>query len=75
MSFYLIRYQALAIAEDRSSDNKTDSISTGKKINPDWIIGLGENSNNMQVSTMLDKLLSVSKATICIACSFFLFPR
>ncbi len=46
------RYQALAVAGDSGEGGgkpKTDHIVSGRKIAPDWILGLGEDVGQIQV--------------------------
>ncbi len=69
------RYQALAVSEDSGGGGggkaKTDHIVTGRKINPDWILGLGEEVTcRMQVipSEKRDRpstLVVVGTRTVC----------
>ena len=43
MRWIFSRYQTLAVAGDQSGGKeKTDDIKTGKRISPDWVLGIGE---------------------------------
>lgn len=43
------RYQALAVAGEQPRSKATDDISSGKKLSPDWKLGLGEATSDIQV--------------------------
>ena len=46
----LFRYQTLATAtDDKKSDGKSDNIVSGKKLNADWVLGLGEPATQIEV--------------------------
>ena len=50
MRWIFSRYQTLAVAGDQSGGKeKTDDIQTGKRISPDWVLGIGESVGELCV--------------------------
>ena len=63
--FIFLRYQTLATAtDDKKSDGKSDNIVSGKKLNADWVLGLGEPAT--QIEVVMSTIDSIdSKAESC----------